>query len=109
MPYYRQTSDDDLNDTIERLAQELETEPEPLTAEGPEILADAPTIIEEKGFLGKTNVTVIWDAWKYVSGERRSHVILQAYEKAKGTPAKLQIGTALGITRDQRTRLDSAS
>lgn len=105
MPYYKRTNRINLDGLIERLAQELRTEASQLTADGPEINGDAPTIIEETGMLNKLHVTVIWDAWRDLAGEQRGHVIMEAYERAKGPAAKFQIGLAMGLTRDQQERI----
>lgn len=105
MPYYKRSNNINLDSLIETLAKELQTEPSLLTKEGPVITADAPTIIEEPGLLGRLNVTVVWDAWKDLSGEQRGHVIMEAYKKAKGHLMFAQIGLAMGLTREQRDRI----
>lgn len=107
MPYYKKTYHQNLDGFIDRLAQELGTEQALLTAGAPELSEEAPTIIEETGLLNRLNVTVIWDAWHDLSGEQRGHVIMEAYGRAKGPHEKARIGLAMGLTRDQQTRIMS--
>jgi hypothetical protein len=107
MPYFKRTDPQNLGGYIDRLAQELKTEQALLTEEALEFSADAPTIIEETGLLNRLNVTVIWDAWRDLSGEQRGHVIMEAYGHAKGAIEKGRIGLAMGLTRDQQERIQS--
>ena len=109
MPYYRKNANVSLDGLIDRLAQELKGEPSLLTEDGPMVSQNAPTIIEEDGLLKRLNVTVVWDAWQELSGEQRGHVIMQAYEKAKGPLIKSRIGLAMGLTRAQSQRILNAA
>lgn len=108
MPYYKKSSVTNLEGLIARLAIELSTEQELLTSE-PQISADAPTIVEETGLLGRVNVIVIWNAWRDLSGEQRGAVIMRAYEKVKGPGFATQIGLAMGLTPEQRQRINSGA
>ena len=60
---------------------------------------DAPFIIEEQTrHSDRIHVTVIWDRWGAVDPEDRSRMILDAYERMRGTSAILSLSAALGLT-----------
>ena len=72
--------------------------------DGPE---DAPYIIEEHsprhGFL---HIQVIWDAWQDVPTEERGRIIMDAYERVRGTVEVVtKINSVLGLTHAEARRL----
>ncbi|MGI4789989.1 MAG: hypothetical protein ACRYFS_14205 [Janthinobacterium lividum] len=60
---------------------------------------DAPMIIEEQmPYSDRIHVTVIWDRWAETAPEDRSRVILDAYERVRGSESILNLSAALGLT-----------
>jgi hypothetical protein len=75
-------------DLAERLADELKSSRE-----------SGQPVIEEQTFpTGKIRVTAIWDEWDALPLERRTAVILRAYELAEGREYRDKIALASGLT-----------
>lgn len=67
---------------------------------------DAPSIIEEQiRRSNRIHVTVIWDRWRDLAPEDRSRVIMDAYERVRGTGAVLTLSAALGLTHSEAKKL----
>ena len=66
-----------------------------------------PDIVEQELTYGnKLQVTVIWDRWEDAGHEERGPIILDAYLKARGPQAMLQVTQALGVTPEEAKRLN---
>lgn len=105
MPYYKREETVVLESLVDRLAQELQQPQTPLP-DMATITGDQPAIIEETSHMGRIGVTVIWDEWKDLSGEKRGQVIMKAYERALGIEYVRRIGLAMGLTSAQKLLLD---
>jgi hypothetical protein len=57
-----------------------------------------PTIYEQTFGTGKIRILVIWDAWKDLSLEERTNIILSAIEKAEGKKQRAKVALASGLT-----------
>jgi hypothetical protein len=105
MPYRRvssrvPTSDPDL---VRELSEELRRE----RPDGP---PDAPFILEEE--LPRSDyvhVTVIWDKWRPLDPEARSHLIMDSYREVRGVDGVTKISTALGLTHAEAQKLGIAA
>ena len=53
----------------------------------------------------RAHLLVIWDAWRAMRQEERSRLIMDAYGTALGREAALSVSVAMGLTRDEATRL----
>jgi len=81
-------SDEQRGKLIEQLARELAGEK---TSQGP-VVFEIP--LESRGT--RTDVLVVWDAWKSLSSSDRSDVIAEAYKDSG-----LNIAQALGVTHQE--------
>jgi hypothetical protein len=62
--------------------------------------SDRPLIVEQ--YLPRNenlHIVVIWDAWANLDRETRGGVILEAYDRARGTEFMRRISIAMGLTR----------
>jgi hypothetical protein len=65
-----------------------------------------PRIVEADDRISKNmHVYVLWDAWDSVSERERSEIILESYEKSRGTQEMLRISVAMGVTPLDAQRL----
>src|SRR5438132_8664011 len=65
-----------------------------------------PIILEEQVPSTKSrHVRVIWDAWKELTDEQRSDVIVDAYMQAEGPEAAAEITLAEGVTPQEALAL----
>jgi hypothetical protein len=104
MPYRRVVPDETSQhpELVEALGEELRTE----RADGPE---DAPLIVEE--VLPRSDyasVRVVWDRWAALPPEERISIILDAYQRIRGSEGVQKISSALGLTRAEAKRLGVA-
>jgi hypothetical protein len=89
-------------DLVDALAEELRLQ----RPDGPE---DAPYIIEEQSsFHDFLHVRVLWDRWQGIPGEDRSRVIMDAYDKVRGTQTVLKMNSVLGLTLPEARKLGVA-
>ena len=66
-----------------------------------------PDILEQELAYGqKLQVHVIWDRWEGIGADERGPIILDAYERARGLPAMLQVTSALGFTPAEADKLN---
>lgn len=87
---------------VAAIAQELRLQ----RPDGP---ANAPAIIEEQvPRSDRLYVTVVWDEWNDISPEDRGRIILDAYERVRGTDIAQRISVALGLTHTESQRLGVA-
>jgi hypothetical protein len=85
---------------VKKLAQEF-------TASSPNL---QPMILEEQVPSTKSrHVRVIWDAWKDLTDEQRSDVIIDAYSQAEGPKAAAEITLAEGVTPQEALALGMLS
>src|SRR5437762_1691625 len=81
---------------VKKLVQEF-------TASSPNL---QPLILEARVPSTKSrHVRVIWDAWKDLSDEHRSAVIVDAYTEAEGPEAAAEITIAEGVTPQEALAL----
>lgn len=67
---------------------------------------EAPLIvIESVRTTNREHITVIWDRFGEIEHSDRGRIILDAYEKAKGAAAALNVSIAMGLTRKEADRL----
>ena len=83
-------------DLEERLARELK---KPSKDGQPLVFEDPP---KPKPI---TRLYVVWDDWSDMRQQDRSEVILNAYERSKGTAAALKIISAMGLTTAEADRM----
>ncbi len=69
--------------------------------------SDEPVIIEAPGdrFNPSTHLYVIWNRWGSLSQQRRSEVIMEAYEQRYGRDPSLNVTVAMGLTPGEADRL----
>ncbi len=53
----------------------------------------------------RTHLLVIWDAWRNLSQQERSQLVMDAYTSAHGETAVLDVSVAMGLTQDEATQL----
>ena len=53
----------------------------------------------------RAHLLVIWDAWRTLSQQERSLLIMDAYRDAMGSEAALTVSVAMGLTQDEAVRL----
>ncbi|MCB9663819.1 MAG: hypothetical protein H6732_06885 [Alphaproteobacteria bacterium] len=62
-------------------------------------LPPLPRIVEDQDALSShKRVYVLWPAWDSVVDGERAVIILEAYERALGTPEMLSVSVAVGVT-----------
>ncbi|HET6387367.1 MAG TPA: hypothetical protein VFJ58_28590 [Armatimonadota bacterium] len=101
MPFKRINADETVihPELVEEIARELE-------ARQPEGPTDAPLILEEQ--VPRTDrfyVSVIWDRWAQIPNSERGRIIIDAYQKVRGSDETLKISAALGLTHKEAREL----
>lgn len=97
MPRVRMNFDDSprpvAGELVDKLVDELKSDRQ----------AGQPFIYEYQFSTGKVRVLVVWDEWKDLSLEKRTAVILRAYDKAGEEGIRANIALASGVTVPEAT------
>lgn len=68
--------------------------------------APAPLIIEEEATPDRpTHLYVIWDDWSDLNQQKRSEIIMDAYEHVRDPAKSLRVTVAMGLTRQEAQRM----
>lgn len=97
MPYFKRTSSLETEPFVQAILSELAIEPHPYE-ETSLAFSEAPTIIEEDGYLGKVRSTVVWDTWGSFQPDRRARIVREAYRRHLGPGAENKLGLVTGLT-----------
>ena len=61
-------------------------------------------IVEQPNAMQPAHLYVIWDAWKELSLQERSEIIMDVFEKVEGKAAAANVTVAMGLTEDEAQR-----